>query len=125
MSDERILGMGGSTATHDRGSDWWYMCEKCRARLRQSQRAHHDRYEHIERPHEEAMTTGEVAKVLKCSAWTVRYKINTGKLRAFTQGAGRGSRTWVLKSELRRHIRAISSTPEAIARWAQTGRLDV
>lgn len=100
----------------------WYTCNDCGAKLQESQRNYHRNVEHVDRPRDDAMTVAEVAKVLGCTAQAVRYKIRGGALKRHGEPVI-GKRTWVLKADLQRYIRAVASKPEALVKWANTGEL--
>lgn len=103
----------------------WFQCGDCGAKLQESQRRYHNNQEHVSRPHDDAMTIVEVAKVLGVTPWVVRRRIKAGKIQRFDDGAtGRGARMWVLKADLRRYVRTVASKPEAMVQWANTGKLD-
>lgn len=102
----------------------WYQCGDCGAKLQESQRQYHNNHEHIARPHDDAMTVQEVAKVLGVTSWAVRNRLKSGKIKAYGTGeAKKGVRMWVLKADLRAYVRAVAVKPEAMVQWANTGKL--
>lgn len=102
----------------------WYQCGDCGAKLQESQRRYHNNVEHVSRPHDDAMTVQEVAKVLGVTAWAVRDRLKSGKIEAYgLDETKKGVRRWILKSALRAYIRTVAAAPEAMVKWANTEKL--
>lgn len=102
----------------------WYQCGDCGAKLQESQRRYHNNREHIDRPHDDAMTVAECAKVLGVTQWAVRNRIKGGRLEQYGEAPmKKGVRVWVLKASLQAYIRQVAAKPERMIRWANTGKL--
>lgn len=89
----------------DWAGDWdaskiWKFCYDCNKGVRESNWAAHLRT-HIDRPSDDAMTPGEVAKALGISPRTVRWRIEHGHIRHFTTTTGR-NKVWVRREEVTR-----------------------